>query len=599
MTAMWQFEMGSQGHDDPLIDELVRVLETASLTPLFQPIVMGPQVDIFGYEALIRGPSDSPLHSPVTLFDTAGRAGCLVELDLLCRRLAIERFAQLGLEGFLFLNVTPLSLLEEDFREGVTAQLLEHAGLPASRVVIELTEHTPIHDYALMRQAVAHYRGMGFRVAIDDLGAGYSGLRHWAELQPDFVKIDRHFVQDVDRDPSKRQFLSSLLEVSRGLSCRVISEGIETSGEHRCLAELGCELMQGYLFARPADDPLRRLDLQNISQPGSPGEPPARPASGALSLSAGLLSRHVAPLSRDVRVPEALRRFKEAPGLRCIAVLDADQRPLGVLRQPDLLSLFANPFSHSLYARSTLDEVMDDEMVVVDERMPLEALSARVTEAPESLVEEFIIVDRDGRYHGVGHIVDLLREITTLQIRTARQANPLTGLPGNHAIQQVLAERLAKHQTFCAVYCDLDNFKAYNDVYGYVAGDQMLLALARMLSEHTQEGDFVGHLGGDDFMLVLEGDLAHCRPICEAMIERFDRFVPTFYREEDRLRGGIEASNRQGQRVNFPLMSLSMALHPVSPVTAQSALDLSNVLAELKGEAKKHIGSTLFVDRRH
>lgn len=104
MTAMWQCKLDSQSHDDPLIDELERVLETASLTPLFQPIVMGPHVDIFGYEALIRGPSDSSLHSPVTLFDTAGRAGCLVELDLLCRRLAIERFAQLGLEGFLFLN---------------------------------------------------------------------------------------------------------------------------------------------------------------------------------------------------------------------------------------------------------------------------------------------------------------------------------------------------------------------------------------------------------------------------------------------------------------------------------------------------------------
>lgn len=595
---MWQANEALAPADNPLAEELERVLAEESLVPLFQPIVDGQRLAIFGYEALIRGPSDSPLHSPMTLFDTAARTGRLVELDLLCRRLAIARFARLGLDGLLFLNVMPLTLLQEDFREGLTAEYLAQAGLAAERVVIELTEHTPIHDYALMRQAVDHYRAMGFRVAIDDLGAGYSGLRHWAELHPDFVKIDRHFVQDVDRDPNKRQFLASLLEVSRGLGCRVIVEGIETRGEHRCLEELGGDLMQGYRFARPGLEPPRRLELADEIEESAGAAPSARQAAGALSMTASLICRHVVSLAREALVPEALRHFHEAPGLRCIAVLDGAKQPVGVLRQHDLLGLFANPFGHSLYARRTLEEVMDTKMVVVDERLPLEALSARVTEAPEGLGEDFVIVDPQGRYRGMGHIIDLLREITALQLRCARQANPLSGLPGNHAIQQALAERLAAQRPFCAIYCDLDNFKAYNDVYGYAAGDEVILALARLLSENAGEEDFVGHLGGDDFVLVLEGKTARCRSLCEAILARFDRFIPTFYREEDRRRCSIEASNRQGQKVRFPLMSLSMALHPVTPGATRSALDLSNVLAELKGEAKKHTGSTLFVDRR-
>ena len=150
-----------------LLDEIIA---DERLTSLFQPIVDVARRDIHGYEALIRGPSGTLLHAPQRLFEAAMQAGRLVELDLLCRRIAIERFVALGLEGKLFLNVMPATLLERDFREGLTLGFLERAGLAPERVVIELTEHAPILDYQAMRQAVRHYRDMGFRVALDDLG---------------------------------------------------------------------------------------------------------------------------------------------------------------------------------------------------------------------------------------------------------------------------------------------------------------------------------------------------------------------------------------------------------------------------------------------
>ena len=155
---------------------LNQIIVAEELHVLFQPIVDATQQSIYGYEALIRGPKTSPLHSPLRLFDVATQAGLLVELDLLCRRLAIQRFAELELPGLLFLNVMPLTIVERDFREGLTLGFIRESGLPPERVVIELTEHVPIHDYDLMRQAVAHYRDMGFQVALDDLGAGHSSL---------------------------------------------------------------------------------------------------------------------------------------------------------------------------------------------------------------------------------------------------------------------------------------------------------------------------------------------------------------------------------------------------------------------------------------
>ncbi len=568
-------------------DELARILDDGAITPLFQPIVDAACRGIFGYEALARGPSDSALHSPVTLFDCARQTGRLLELDLLCRRRAIEVFAWLGLPGRLFLNVMPASLLEHDFREGLTRAYLDGVGLSPERVVIELTEHLPIHDYALMRQAVEHYRRMGFQVALDDLGAGYSSLRHWAELRPDFVKIDRHFAQGVDRDPGKRQFLASLLEVSRSLGCQIIAEGIETEGEQRSLWEMNCTLMQGYHFARPSANPPTRLE---------PSLPARQEVSGSFGATAAMLCRHLAPVRQGTPVPEVVERFRHDPELRCLAVLDDDDRPVGVVRQHEFLGVFTNPFSHALHARRAIDALMDRRMLVVEAAMPLEALSRRITGSPKGSRDDFVIVDDAGRYRGLGQVIDLLREITALQVRTARQANPLTGLPGNEAIHDTLAAHLAGEDAFVAVYADLDAFKAYNDVYGYARGDQVILALARMLQEEVGDEGFVGHVGGDDFMLVLPEATARRR--CEAILSRFAHFVPHFYSREHREAGGFRCHDRRGEAVFAPLMTLSLAYHAVAPGTRCTAMEIGNVLAELKGQAKRQAGNSLFIDRR-
>lgn len=579
---------------DPLVEELDNILRAEDLIVLFQPIVAAGDQAIYAYEALIRGPSNSALHSPLNLFDTAGRAARVVDLDLLCRRLAIEAFSRLALPGRLFLNVMPASLLQHDFREGLTRNFLEKVGLSPERVVIELTEHTPIQDYELMRQAVAHYRDMGFRVALDDLGAGYSSLRHWTELRPDYVKVDRHFVQDVDRDPTKRQFLSYLLEVSQSLGCQVIAEGIETAGEHRCLQDLECQLLQGYHFARPTQDPPRDIKSHYTGAEASRG----RSSMRSLGTSVATLCHHTAPVQQSAPIPEVLRRFKHEPSLRCLAVLDSEQHPIGVVRQHDLLGQFANPFSHSLYARRAIDALMDRQMLIAEDNLPLEALSERITETSSALQEDFVIVDSAGRYRGMGHVLDLLREITAIQVRSARQANPLTGLPGNLVINQTLAARLETAEPFSAVYCDLDNFKAYNDVYGYAEGDQIILALARLLKEVCRESDFVGHVGGDDFIMVLSGRQSAHRALCEAILARFARFAPNFYNGEHREMEGLYIANRKGEPTFFPLISLSMALHPIGQQTRCSALEIADVLAELKHQSKKMPGNSLFIDRR-
>ncbi|WDY59280.1 EAL domain-containing protein [Pseudomonas sp. PSKL.D1] len=235
------------------LSALSAILAQRSIHSLFQPIMCLSEGRVHGHEALSRGPSNSPLHSPLNLFAIARQAGHLTELESVCRESACRRFSEQQLGGKLYLNVSPESLLEPHYPSGRTLKLLEQVGLAPSQVVIELTEQTPTDDFQLLSNALHHYRDMGFSIALDDLGAGYSSLRLWSELRPEYVKIDRHFIDGIHQDPLKREFVGSILQIARASRAQVIAEGIELAEELEVLREMGVDLVQGYLLGRPQE----------------------------------------------------------------------------------------------------------------------------------------------------------------------------------------------------------------------------------------------------------------------------------------------------------------------------------------------------------
>jgi EAL domain-containing protein (putative c-di-GMP-specific phosphodiesterase class I) len=237
--------------------ELDYILKYRVLQTLYQPVLDSHDGRVFGYEALVRGPSNSPLHAPLPLIRAAVQAGRLFELDLVCRELAIRRFQELALPGRLFLNVSPLSIMEPTFKPGETLRLLHEVGLSPRQVVIELTEQQPLEDYGVLKSAVAHYTEAGFEIAIDDLGAGYAGLRLWSELRPAYVKIDHHFIENISSDAVKREFVRSIRQMASRLGCKVVAEGIESEDDYITVQELGVRLHQGYHLGRPLPSPLR------------------------------------------------------------------------------------------------------------------------------------------------------------------------------------------------------------------------------------------------------------------------------------------------------------------------------------------------------
>jgi diguanylate cyclase (GGDEF)-like protein len=196
---------------------------------------------------------------------------------------------------------------------------------------------------------------------------------------------------------------------------------------------------------------------------------------------------------------------------------------------------------------------------------------------------------------------ELLARIRMIMRRTQETmgANPLTGLPGNNVISKNIESAIAAGTQFAACYVDLDHFKAYNDEYGFEAGDQVIKSVAEILVAVTQErakSSFVGHIGGDDFLFLV--DLDSFEDCCREVIRRFDASIAGFYREEHRRAGFIESLNRQGQAVRFPIMSVSIGVVANAHGAFTDAMQVSNRAAEMKKYAKNQPGSVFRVDRR-
>lgn len=588
---------------DPDDDALLRmqlndIIERRQLSALLQPIARMQDGEIVAYEGLIRGPSDSPLHSPMNLFKAARACGRTVEVEHLCRRVVLERFAELKLPGKLFLNVSPeCLLLQPDGTRGETLQYIHQIGIHPDRVIIELTENQPTYDYELMREAVLHYRNMGFQIAIDDLGEGFSSLRLWSELRPEYVKIDMHFIQGINHDPVKLQFVRSIQEIADKSDTLVIAEGIETQAELLVLRDIGVAYGQGYHLGRPHSAPARALPAE-VAKALSRNGVAVYPQRGGEKQAATIakLLHEVAAVPPSLSNNEVYEIFMAEPKLMIIPVVD-DGAPLGLISRFDMIDHFARPYQRELYGKKSCRQFMDARPLIADKDTSLQDLSYRMVEsAAHHLFNGFIITEH-GRYVGMGTGHDLMREITQMQIHAARYANPLTQLPGNVPINEHIDRLLESGTRFWVCYCDLDHFKPFNDVYGYRRGDDVIQMTGRILGAHCDpDRDFIGHIGGDDFMLLFQSEDWEAR--CRAILADFEASVLDYYSLEDRDRGGYISEDRQGKKVFYSLMSLSLGTIRVEPHQYYSHHQIATQASDAKKQAKKIHGNSLFVDRR-
>ena len=240
---MFRLEGKHLGDRASLEARLARAMETLWIA--YQPIVSWSRRTTFAHEALVRN-EEPTLRSPPDLFEAAERVGRLQDLGRVIRSQVAQTLAAHPTDGLLFVNLHALEM-EDDSLLAPDAPLSQYA----SRIVLEVTERAPLERIRDVGTRVAQLRALGYRIAIDDLGAGYAGLTTFAHLEPEVVKVDMSLVRGLDKSAMKQKLLGSIIGLCRDLRIEIIAEGIETEEERDALIRLGGDLCQGYLFARP------------------------------------------------------------------------------------------------------------------------------------------------------------------------------------------------------------------------------------------------------------------------------------------------------------------------------------------------------------
>lgn len=573
------------------------LFEQRLLHAVFQPIIDFRAQRFLGYEGLIRGPVDSLLHTPKVLLGLAQECGLTVEFERLCRETVLRQFAQQGLSGRLFLNVSVGCLADPRFINGDTLGLLRELKLHPSQIVIEITENQQVADFAALHEVLACYRQQGYQIAIDDLGEGFSNLRMWSEIHPEFVKIDQHFIRGIADDPLKFRLVQAMRDIAESSHAELIAEGIETESEFVTLRDLGIAYGQGYLIAhptpRPATAPSAAI-ITLINQCNVSIFPNQNSPSGA---TARQMVQTVPPVTPQTLNEDVFERFEKQPEQIVLPVIHDDGTPLGLINRYSLVDRFARPFRREIYGKRPCTQFMNVNPICVDHAMPVQELGQLLGRAEHyQLVDGFIITE-NARYLGIGSSQALMSLITEMQIHAARYANPITQLPGNVPINEHIDRLLKNEVEFVACYCDLDHFKPYNDSYGYRKGDQIIQTLAVILGRQVNvQLDFIGHIGGDDFILLMQSPDWEKR--CQAILAAFDAEIPRFVSGENLQQHGFFAEDRRGNQAFHPLPALSIGALVVEPRLYPSHHEVSGVLGCAKKEAKKISGSALFVERR-
>jgi len=583
-------------HSEP-IRTLYDIIEHQNLTVLFQPIIDFSNSRIFGFEGLIRGPSDSLLHSPTRLFWLARQSGIGPELENLCCKLVAERFVELQLQGLLFLNRSSDVLAMHELHNNDTIGIIRQAGLDPARTVIELSENKPVFDFNpdLLLEIISHYSSLGLQVAIDDQGDCFSMLGDWSKVHPSFVKIDRHFIQNIDKDPAKAQFVKSMQEKAESVGCQVIAEGVETHAQLLVVHGMGIPFGQGYHISRPTDKPssvipagvVKALSVHSAKDTISGNERASQVGRKLLIKAPFFLS--------DARNTDVFLAFEANPQLEEVAVVK-NGAPIGLISRSVMIDRFARPYRRELYGKKPCITFMDPDPLIVDVNISIQELSHLVAGDRRHLSNGFIFTE-NGLYVGIGTGHDLIREITDLQLQAARYANPLTGLPGNMPINEHIDKLLDQQIPFVACYCDLDHFKPFNDVYGFSKGDAMIQMSAKILAEICDPDlDFLGHIGGDDFIALFCS--LDWEERCRSGLEKFGAAVIPFFSISDNERGGYVTENRRGEKEFNALTSLSIGAVKVTPGMFSSHMEVSTVAADAKKMAKKILGNSLYINKR-
>jgi EAL domain-containing protein (putative c-di-GMP-specific phosphodiesterase class I)/GGDEF domain-containing protein len=547
----------TQASSEPFLDAIGRTAVFA-----FQPIVNINTGACFGVEALLRNVDSLGFSSIPDLFDYAWNAGILHRLDMVLRQTAIAQFAQApACRGkHLFFNIDGRIFESRDYHPHQTIKILNRYGLRPETLVLELPEKYDNASARNLSDTLDVCRQHNYKIAIDDFGRGFSELKMLYDHQPDFIKIDRFFISGLADDSKKRLFVSSIVNLAHVLGTMVVAEGVETEGEFLAAKEIGCDLVQGFYVAKPTVDHDTLLPAYKIVFDTNTRDRRRRESDEFL------IRDHMEPLA-VLRIEDDMDSVFESFRLHkdqsVFPVVSQDGTPLGLVREGDLKDFIYLQYGRDLLQNKAFRRSLRDFL----RRCPLADINADAEKILESYAinaeSDGVIVVEDFRYAGFLTTDALLRIINEKNVNIARDQNPLSNLPGNNSINARLARIIEGRDTSAtAIYFDFNNFKPFNDTYGFRQGDRAITLFADLMRKETAGTNaFLGHVGGDDFVMLLTGiDPADARALAERIARRFAEGVESLYPPDIREAGFFEARDRQGRPARYGLLTTSFAV---------------------------------------
>ncbi len=238
-----------------VLERLQDILLREKVVTAYQPILRLKEGTVMGFEALSRGPRGSGLEAADALFGAASDHNLLVELDRLCRRRALLSSGRVPSNARIFVNTLPATMRDPQFRGKPLIDFLDKAQVAPDRIVVEITEKLVIENYGLFRETMAYFTDLGMSFAVDDVGAGYSGLESIARLKPTFLKVDTALVREVHTSMVNQAMVKAIVSLGHGIGAQVIAEGIHSEEETQALRTMGVDFGQGFYLARPDPGP--------------------------------------------------------------------------------------------------------------------------------------------------------------------------------------------------------------------------------------------------------------------------------------------------------------------------------------------------------
>lgn len=554
----------------------------------FQPIIHSHSGKIFAVEALIRNVHKTDYIDTIqNLFDLAFEEDILYEIDLLLREKAIKKFSYIKIENLkLFYNLDNRIIYNKNFSPGNTSKILNKYNLSKNTICFELSEQGTHIEQNALSTMIQTYKKSNYQIAIDDFGIGVSGLKLLYFSEADTIKLDRFFITNIDNDSKKKLFCSSIVEMAHTMGMKVIAEGVERENEFYTCKEIGVDFIQGFLVQRPT---VQIEDIEPIYKNITKLIHNDQRTDLGTFIDKKYI-QYIDPLDVTTSLHGLFLYFKEHPNNTFAPIIDEYKNLLGVIYEIDIKKISYSQYGLSLAKNNNMSSTLKKyvkKVLAVESSWGIDKTLNRFNHTKKDT--SGIFITNGDKYKGFIDLKSLLILSHKRNVEIASNQNPLTKLPGNQQIENFIHENLSKkqHQTAHMLYFDFNDFKPFNDYYGFRQGDRAILIFSELIQKKYPNDAFIAHIGGDDFFIgMINHDFEKIFELTNNVLEEFKDTVKNLYNKADKKNGYINTYDRFNVKRKFNLLSTSCALIQISPESKIDNLDYS--LNILKKHSKKY-----------